>query len=187
MTAEHPVSDLMNDHRLIEAVLSGLERQLSTPGEFPAEFVERCLMFLVEYADHFHHHKEEEVLFPALADRGVPTTGGPIGMMLHEHTIGRKLLAGIREALPQAREGDESARSSTRSCALQYIELLRNHIWKEDNVLFVMARRALDPQSADEVLARFAAERQGSVPAAALAEHVAFAASLGAAEAQAGS
>ncbi|MRR38633.1 hypothetical protein EG829_29090 [bacterium] len=149
MTADHPVTDLMNDHRLIEKVMTALEQRLSETGAFPAEFVEQALDFLVEYADHFHHHKEEESLFPAMAKRGVPVEGGPIGIMLHEHTLGRKLLAGIRENLTSARAGDEQACASISTHAAQYIGLLRNQIWKEDNVLFMMARNVLDAQTAE--------------------------------------
>jgi serine/threonine protein kinase len=34
---------------------------------------------------------EEDVFFPALKRRGIPERGGPIGVMLHEHVLGRVL------------------------------------------------------------------------------------------------
>lgn len=159
MTPDHPITDLKNDHRLIEAVLASLEARLSAGGAFPVEFVEQALSFLVEYADRYHHHKEEEVLFPALSERGVPCEGGPIGMMLYEHTVGRRLLSGIRDNLEAARRGDEQATTAIRTFAAQYTELLRGHIWKEDNVLFAMAQRVLDTPTAQVLLTRFAEER----------------------------
>lgn len=177
MPAEHVVADLMNDHRLIEAVLAALEKKLKEPGAFPADFVAQALAFFVEYADHFHHFKEEETLFPALAERGVPVEGGPIGMMLHEHTLGRKLLAGIRESLPGARAGDEKECGAVRANALQYAELLRHHIWKEDNVLFMMAGNVLDSAAADHLLARFG-EAGERVSAQVIERHRQFAADL---------
>jgi hemerythrin-like domain-containing protein len=180
MTAEHPVQDLMKDHRLIEKVMTALQVRLqSSEGkEFPAEFVERALAFFVEYADGFHHFKEEEALFPAMGERGVPVEGGPIGMMLHEHTLGRKCLAGIREQLPAAKSGDEAARASLTAYAGQYVELLRQHIWKEDNILFRMAEQALEGEGADEVMQKFRSGAHRQVTAARTEELAQFAAGL---------
>lgn len=178
MSTSHPIDDLMNDHRLIEAVMNALDRKLRDAGPFPHEFVERALRFFIEYADRFHHFKEEESLFPAIAERGVPVEGGPIGMMLHEHTLGRKLLAGIQENLPAASAGDQSACDSIRSFAAQYTELLRSHIWKEDNVLFNMARRVLDEAGSQELIRKFAQPGGSSPDAEAILRHRSFAAGL---------
>ena len=156
MSLTHPVNDLMNDHRRIEAVMNALEKNLKPGGPFPAEFVGRALAFFVEYADGFHHHKEEEQLFPALAARGMPVEGGAIAMMLHEHDMGRKFLSGVRENLAKAGEGDATAQSAVRENAARYIELLRNHIWKEDNILFAMARQVLDESVAQQLAEQFA-------------------------------
>lgn len=175
MTTQDPVEDLMNDHRLIEAVMSVVERKLSAETAFPATFLGQALDFFVEYADRFHHAKEEEALFPALAGRGVPVEGGPIGMMLHEHTLGRKLLADIRRNLPAADQGDEEACSTVRDRASRYISLLRNHIWKEDNVLFRMAQGVLDEAACQKLMERF--ERSSAASRETVERHRAFAAS----------
>jgi hemerythrin-like domain-containing protein len=178
MAVQDPITDLMNDHRLIEAVLTALELKLNADGEFPKEFVEQSLNFFVEYADQFHHFKEEESLFPAIAERGVPVEGGPIGMMLHEHTLGRRMLAGIRENLEAAGNGDGRARHALRNFAKQYSDLLRNHIWKEDNVLFNMARRVLDEQASHQLSRTFATGGNSKVTPEAVDRYRSFAASL---------
>lgn len=179
MSAEHPVTELMSEHRLIEKVMSALEQRLQTSGnDFPSDFVAQALAFFVEFADGNHHFKEEEVLFPALARRGVPVEGGPIGMMLQEHTLGRKLLAGIRENLPAARDGNEIARESVRSFAAQYVDLLRRHIWKEDNILFRMAQQSLDPNTVEDILLGFHESAHSKVTPELTSRHAAFAAAL---------
>jgi hemerythrin-like domain-containing protein len=175
MTPQDPVTDLMNDHRLIEAVMTAVERKLSSEAEFPASFLGQALDFFVEYADRFHHAKEEDALFPALAGRGVPVEGGPIGMMLYEHTLGRKLLSDIRKNLPAADQGDEEACAAIRDRASQYIGLLRNHIWKEDNVLFRMAQGVLDEAACQQLMERF--ERSIAANRETVVKHRAFAAS----------
>jgi len=180
MTADHPVTELMNEHRLIERVLSALEARLNAESEsgFPVAFVEQALEFLSEFADGCHHFKEEESLFPALARLGMPVQGGPIGMMLYEHDIGRKCLGGIRQQLDAARAGDSAACASIRAYAAQYIELLRSHIWKEDNILFQKARYALDEQTAAQVLEQFHAAGEARTSAGVVARAAAFVASL---------
>lgn len=175
MALEHPVMDLMSDHRRIEAVMSALEKQLLAGDSFPAEFIGKALTFFVEYADGFHHLKEEEYLFPAMADRGVPVECGPIGVMLHDHAIGRQLLSGIRSRLEEASRGDPNAQTAVRVYATQYIDMLRQHIWKEDNVLFSIAQRVLDEQAADSVAEEFATMSSTNGAAETLERHRQFA------------
>lgn len=176
MPEPHPVSELMEEHRLIERVMSALERRLDAGEAFPAEFVAQCLDFFTEFADLNHHFKEEGALFPALASRGVPVEGGPIGRMLHEHNLGREFLAGIRAELEAARLGDPRAITSAKGCAAQYIELLRQHIWKEDNILFRMAQQVLDGASAQEITAQF--QQGGQCAPEITRRHAEFAAAL---------
>jgi hemerythrin-like domain-containing protein len=180
MSADHPVTELMNEHRLIERVLAALESRLNEEpaSGFPVTFVEQALEFLTEFADGCHHFKEEESLFPALARAGMPVEGGPIGMMLYEHDIGRRCLSGIRQQLDAARGGDAAACASIRAYAKQYIELLRSHIWKEDNILFQKARHALDEKAAAQVLEQFHAGGGTKASAEVIARAAAFASSL---------
>lgn len=172
MPTTHPVQELSDDHRLIERVLAALESELrNTRAGFPADFIERALAFFTEFADGHHHHKEEELLFPAIAARGIPSEGGPIGVMLYEHDMGRHMLASVRDNLPAARAGDAAAQQVVRDSAEHYINLLRQHIWKEDNILFRMARQVLTEADTAAMAAAF--EAAGGSPA--VARHVEFA------------
>lgn len=140
----------MDEHRLIEQVLEAMEKRLQklNGGPFPAEFFEQALDFFANFADGCHHFKEEDKLFRALERKGVAVEGGPIGVMLHEHNLGRACLAGIRENLKDAAAGSGEAVQKIRQHGSDYIGLLRQHIWKEDNVLFRMAHQALSPEEA---------------------------------------
>jgi hemerythrin-like domain-containing protein len=145
---DHPVRELMEEHRLIERVLSEVERRLPAEGEFPTAFLEQALDFFVNFADGCHHFKEEQALFPALSRAGVPVEGGPIGVMLADHRFGRSCIGAIRDSLPAARLGDADAIRTIRMHALDYVDVLRRHIGKEDHVLFQIAQHVL---SQDEV------------------------------------
>jgi len=172
MTASHPVDQLMDEHRLIERVLNALELRLARPdsGSFPAAFVERALDFFRNFADGCHHYKEEQALFPMLKARGVPEQGGPIGCMLREHEAGRACLAGIRENLDAAGAGSAEAAAAIREHARRYVELLRQHIGKEDMILFQMAHRVLTPADTAALQADFANQENPRITRA-LREH----------------
>lgn len=145
----------MSEHRLIEQVLTIFNERLAAPGPIPAEFVEQALDFFANFADGLHHYKEEIALFPALEAAGVGREHGPIGCMLQEHDTGRNYLKGIRENLAAARAGDATAAARIRSAAAAYVQMLRDHIWKEDQILFEMARQVLDETAVEKVLAEF--------------------------------
>ncbi|MGO9240087.1 MAG: hemerythrin domain-containing protein [Bryobacteraceae bacterium] len=157
-TTTHPVDVLMAEHRVIEGVLRALEQRMAELDQppFPYDFLTQALDFFRNFADGCHHAKEEELLFPRLEQRGIPREYGPIGCMLKEHVQGRECVARMSANLDAARDGAGDAREAVRAAAREYITLLRQHIYKEDNILFQMAIRALDSDDAAELLARFA-------------------------------
>lgn len=137
-----PTQILKDEHRVIERVLDAAERQLQCTG-IDRTFFEKTLDFCRNFADGCHHAKEEDELFPVMESAGVLREGGPIGCMLHEHEQGRALLRRVDQNLAVASEGDSSAADIVRQAMSAYILLLRQHIQKEDNVLFAMADQVL--------------------------------------------
>ena len=142
---------LMAEHRLIERVLEALEiaaGHLAQQHAVRPGFFLDAADFIAGYADGCHHHKEEDVLFGAL---GGPETGGVVEMMLDEHRQARALTKGMREAARRLESGDESARGRLVSAARQYVALLRDHIEKEDEMLFPMAEELLSAEEQNQV------------------------------------
>ena len=133
---------LMDEHRVIERVLNSLERSAVRleRGEpvRPGFFVDAA-DFVKGFADGCHHKKEEGVLFTALVDAGLPKGVGPVAVMLSEHDEGRAFTRNMRAAAERLGAGDAGARAAVVSNALGYVQLLRQHIEKEDHVLFPMA------------------------------------------------
>lgn len=134
-----PTEVLSDEHRVIERVLAVLEKLSVRPVEDSLENWKKALDFFRHFADQCHHIKEEKVLFPALVDHGIPSEGGPVGMMLMEHEEGRALvksmLAGLSLVETKNRAGAEMLVTSAKA----YLRLLREHIQKEDEILFRMA------------------------------------------------
>ena len=117
--------------------------------------VDRILEFLKGFVDTCHHAKEEECLFPALEEAGLPRDAGPVRVMLMEHEEARSRIRGMAEALAAIRRGDGSAARGFTENARAYGELLRSHIRKEDDVLFPMAEERLSEETWKELADRF--------------------------------
>lgn len=149
---------LMDEHRVIERVLDALETaagRLRDGGSVSPVVFSQAAEFIKGFADGCHHKKEEGVLFPAMEAAGVPAEGGPIGVMLAEHQEGRQLTGAMRGAAERLAGGDAGARAELVHAALQYVDLLRQHIAKEDNVLFPMAEQVLPAPAQAEVAEGF--------------------------------
>ena len=129
------IEELKSDHQNILKHLDDLEAVINQPTINHVK-IEGFLRFTETFAEP-HHQKEEQILFPALEKKGMPNEGGPIGMMLMEHTAKRNYLTKMKEALKENNE--DKLKENTKSM----ISLLRDHIYKEDNILYPCAQDAL--------------------------------------------
>lgn len=153
-----PTDILSQEHRVIEQVLSALEemvRHCQTTGKLNVEDGRKAVAFLRAFADECHHGKEENHLFPAMEAKGYPRHGGPTGVMLHEHDEGRHLVVAMDQALGAAGDGAAEACERFALNARKYIDLLREHIRKEDHCLFTMAKQALSDAEQQQLLQAF--------------------------------
>ena len=137
---------LMEEHTIIKRVLTALEtaaQRLERGQVVRAGFFIDATDFIKGFADSCHHMKEEGVLFKAMVASGMPAQGGPISMMLAEHEQGRAYTRAMREGAQKLQSGDEPARDQVIRSARGYVALLRQHIYKEDNILFPMANQVI--------------------------------------------
>jgi hemerythrin-like domain-containing protein len=133
--------DLKNEHEGILFGLQILEKMAHLINDHQPmdknDLIE-MVHFLQLFADKCHHGKEEGLYFPSLEKAGIQNAGGLIGILLQEHTEGRKHIARMLETLSQISQEDDFARA-----AISYVRLLRSHIEKENRDLF---------QSGDKIL-----------------------------------
>jgi hemerythrin-like domain-containing protein len=144
--------DLRNEHDAILHVFTILDIMLSSNTKSDADnlqFGNELVHFLKIFADKCHHGKEEDILFKELERKGVPNEGGPIGAMLQEHQQGREFIALMNTSL------ESKDLANFKNHAINYRDLLRNHIAKENNVLFMMADKLLDDKKQDELFEKF--------------------------------
>lgn len=137
---------LRNEHDAILRMLDATEevaRRLGRSEHVQPKMLEDLLEFFRLFADRCHHGKEEDLLFPLLEKKGMPRSGGPIGVMLIEHDHGRGFVGQMAQEIQPYAAGNADAGKNWAAASLRYVELLREHIAKENEVLFVMAERML--------------------------------------------
>ena len=148
---------LRDEHEGVRTMLDVLEKvceKLGTTGSIDKGHFDGILEFLQVFVDKCHHGKEEELLFPALVAAGVPEEG-PIAVMLREHEMGRGHVRALDRAYGTYMTGNEPSSKDIMQEARDYISLLRNHIEKENNVLFAMADERLSEKKQDELFEGF--------------------------------
>lgn len=158
---------LKREHRVIEKGLDVLEQLASDASSgkgIRRDIAEKVLDFMATFADKCHHAKEENLLFVELERHGLPRDGGPIGVMLAEHEQGRALRRTMLEAL-QRIESDATTAVQFSETAYAFVNLLRDHIFKEDNVLYRMAEQILTDADDARLVEAFERAEQESVGA----------------------
>ncbi len=150
---------LMQEHRVIEQVLTCLEciaQQCETDGKLDVGSANQAIDFFQNFSDKCHHGKEEGCLFPLLEQKGFSPEQGPTGVMRLEHETGRQHVRSMAEATTAVAAGDSTAISEFVSHAQAFVQLLREHILKEDHCLFQMTDQALSELDQQQLLESFA-------------------------------
>jgi hemerythrin-like domain-containing protein len=146
--------NLENDHVNILRLIDVMDKMLLVKSRNTEHF-EKAVNLIKSYADGLHHAKEENHLFPLMVKRGFSSVQGPIAVMLHDHAEGRDYVKGMTEGISEYKKGNEAALAKIYENMQGYIILLRNHIAKENNVLFRMADNALSESDQDVLLEEF--------------------------------
>jgi len=157
---------LVNEHRLILRMIALLEKNAprTAAGEYDNwGFYLDGVDFIRNYADRFHHAKEEDVLFKALVDNGMPKDNSPVAAMLMEHDQGRNFVRLMEAAALKAAANNTEINQTIAENALGYAALLREHVSKEDDILYPLAERVLPEAVRSEILHSYqVAEDQAS-------------------------
>ena len=135
---------LRKDHDLIEKILKSMWAAISllnTGKTIPASILMPVIDFTKNFTDVCHHSKEENSLFPELEKKGMSRSMGPIAVMLMEHAMTRKIADRIEESSQvYLKTGDSSQLITNMS---EYVNHVTQHLWKENNRLFMMADMVL--------------------------------------------
>lgn len=149
---------LRDEHQVILRVLDCFDAALTSSresGEVRSQVFEPFLDFFRGFADQCHHCKEEDRLFPVLEEQGIPREGGPIGVMLYEHEQGRSMVREMARRLEAANRGDADAAKTLLDYGQAFLAMLRQHIEKEDLILFGMADQVTQGEDLSQLLSAY--------------------------------
>lgn len=142
---------LVSEHDNIKRVLKIVRKicfDLTKGKEVPYDDFAKVIEFIRNYADNYHHGKEEDMLFIEMNKELVDLIGeGPVQGMLIEHNFGRSLVMDLEIALKSHKDGDEEAIVDIIGNAIGYANLLTKHINKEDNMIYKYATANLKKET----------------------------------------
>ena len=143
---------LSEEHKNILKVITSLLKEcdsLQSTNKINKAFFKKTIDFIREYADKFHHTKEEDILFVELCKDEVKMHCNPTQQMLYEHDLGRAFVKKLEEGI------EENNKDKIIENSRGYAHLLQEHISKEDTVLYPMADEALSQETENKMLTEF--------------------------------
>ncbi len=158
----HPLHTLISEHRMILGFLDSLEKAAgvirrndtrdagSTATKEAVETIHDVAYHLVETEK--HHAREEQALFPAMEERGIT---GPTRIMRLEHVDLRPRKELLYELAQRATsETFPAVKDGILAHADYIIGNLREHIMKENSILYPAAFEAITQDAAWEDIKR---------------------------------
>lgn len=146
---------LIEEHKYIKIVLEQIRRQcINIINGENVEFGKfyEIIDFVRNYADKYHHKKEEDRLFNIMAEElGMGDVSGPIAGMLMEHDFGRAHIMELEKALKECEKGNMDARVDIIAHAIGYEQMLLKHIEKEDNAIYKYAEKRLSAETKERL------------------------------------
>lgn len=142
------IIDLMiQEHEHVERILKVTRRvclRLMENKDIDYEDFDKIIYVIKNYADEYHHKKEEQILFKAMIEHLGDTAETVVkhGMMV-EHDYGRLYIKNLEEALDKLKNGYYEDKLDVIANAISYTHLLERNIEKENKVVFTFARNKL--------------------------------------------
>lgn len=138
-TFSEPLQMLVMEHENIKRVLRAIpalcgQLQQDQANQYPRTL--ECLDFIRNYADQFHHAKEEDILFKtSLKNNEIIQT------MTEEHKLGRWFVKLVGKGIEK--QDNDMIQENLEN----YAELLQEHIRKEDELLYPFIDRQLSVEA----------------------------------------
>lgn len=145
MTNKSPTDILRKEHEKVLEILDKLEKNLKNKN---LKSMGEDIAILEKEFDKHSLNKEEKALFPEL-EKFIPRDGGPTGVMIMEH----KELAGLIKNFKENIKIKDFDKLDEIGNAI--LSILRPHIDKENNMLFMMADMHLDDKQKKTILDKF--------------------------------
>ena len=141
--------DIIHDeHRTIAAILHGMDylvREIRSRGKkIDPRVFHAMIYYLDAYSERMHHPKEDRYLFGLLRQRS-SEAGSLIAALESEHAGGEEALRRLAQSVIRYEEGGDKEFPAFEREVGNFVEGYRNHMRKEEEQLFPLARKLLTP------------------------------------------
>jgi hemerythrin-like domain-containing protein len=140
---------IRDEHRSIAAILHGMEYLVDRIRARKAKIDPRVFRAMIYYLDTFsermHHPKEDRFLFSALRNRGGEAATA-VADLEREHAAGGNTLRRLEQCLVRYEEGGDREFSAFAEAVAKFVREYRDHMHKEESIVFPLAERLLSAQ-----------------------------------------
>lgn len=146
------IEALVAEHKTllrIADVLEAISNRSRENAEYDDIDVEAVMRLLRVFGDELHQAKEEDVLFPIYTAASNPSEYAAVRHMLFEHEQDRSLMSGMENSMQRSNAPQLS------EYAIRLADKMRNHIFKEDNILFPSIENGLSETDDKRVMDGF--------------------------------
>jgi hemerythrin-like domain-containing protein len=143
---------LFDEHEIIVNAIDTARQAKSLIGKYDVSYeklIHQLIGFFRNYADKYHHFKEEEILFPEMAKRNELLADGVIKEMFDNHADFREMIKGIEASL------NEKKYAEAQQKLQQYTESLLDHIAVENDEVFQSSESIFSEEELEKIYFRF--------------------------------
>ncbi|MBI4947252.1 MAG: hemerythrin domain-containing protein [Bacteroidetes bacterium] len=143
---------LFDEHEIIINSIDTVRQANSLIGkdnEAYEKLIHQLIGFFRNYADKYHHFKEEEILFPEMAKRNELLADGVIKEMFENHSDFREMIKNIEISLNAKKYLDAQLQLE------KYTEALLDHIAVENDEVFQTAESIFSEDELEKIYFRF--------------------------------
>lgn len=147
----NPIDLLFKEHEIItEAgnIAKDLRKIIDNPQLYEKQ-VSGLITFFREFADQYHHHKEEEILFPEMIKANELLESGVILEMFENHGDFRELISEIE--LLTKNKNYQKAQDKLE----EYVNSLIDHIAVENEEVFEIAKTLFSDSELEKIYFKF--------------------------------
>ena len=147
------LGSLQQEHQSILGVLDGYDAfmlRIADGAEIDHQELVRFVVFFNDFADGWHHAREEEVLLPALTRHGYAKSSGVLLHIREQHRRERDLFFRLKRAVADSLPWSAARIRELLEVSRELTAFERTHIQKETDLLYPAAAKDLatdDPGS----------------------------------------
>ncbi len=154
------IETLKREHELILEFLNDLQTALKSMEwrkgtDPPPDYFREAISLARDFADKYHHYKEEHVMFALLAQKHSGELDAYIEKLKQQHERNRNLLSQASGAVDGFEWEEEGPAKQLYFSLTEYFQNLRAHIRLEDEIFFPLVDKVMSAEESDQIGAEF--------------------------------